>query len=539
MALNLTSMNQRINALSSAVKTIAPGPANMVTTDTNQTITGTKTIEDTSILFSDTGSGASGSLGFDPLASDKLELESSGDVIITTTDKIEMGTTLYVDSINSRVGINVPVPTEDLEIDGNIQIDTAGLGRLVFYDKAAAHEHGEVDADVDGVNGGQVLIKTKEDGGSVSEKLRIDNIGRIGLGGANYGTSGQVLTSNGASAPTWSDAGVGGLPIYTTTERDLLPTQPNNTTISNSTTGTLQMWSGTTWIDITPTIYQFLIDYLVIAGGGGGSGDFNVAPGGGGGAGGYRTTWAGASGTELSGANSTPEAKKSILLGTSYSIQVGGGGLFGFGTYNGNPGADSVFDNIISAGGGGGATNVGANSRDGGSGGGARVTGGSGTANQGFNGGNGSSSPAAAGGGGGAGAAGQNSSSNNGGDGGNGLQSTITGVATYRAGGGGGGVQGPSPRFPGTGGLGGGGNADNQQGTDGTGGGGGGNSGSGTAGRGGDGVIILRFPSAYTISAVGFTGLTMSAETSVGADKYVEITCSVGSTTGTGSVVWN
>ena len=181
MALNLSSMNQRINALSSAVKTIAPGPANMVTTDTNQTITGTKTIEDTSILFSDTGSGASGSLGFDPLASDKLELESSGDVIITTTDKIEMGTTLYVDSINSRVGINVPVPTEDFEIDGNIQIDTAGLGRLVFYDKAADHEHGEVDADDDGVNGGQIVMKTKEDGGSVATRMVIRESGRIGM----------------------------------------------------------------------------------------------------------------------------------------------------------------------------------------------------------------------------------------------------------------------------------------------------------------------------------------------------------------------
>tara|TARA_B100000131_G_scaffold244531_1_gene237250 strand:- start:271 stop:1191 length:921 start_codon:yes stop_codon:yes gene_type:complete len=38
-----------------------------------------------------------------------------------------------------------------------------------------------------------------------SERLRIASSGQIGLGGANYGTSGQVLTSQGASsAPTWA-----------------------------------------------------------------------------------------------------------------------------------------------------------------------------------------------------------------------------------------------------------------------------------------------------------------------------------------------
>ena len=41
-----------------------------------------------------------------------------------------------------------------------------------------------------------------------SEKLRITSAGAIGLGGANYGTSGQVLTSQGSSsAPTWAGAG--------------------------------------------------------------------------------------------------------------------------------------------------------------------------------------------------------------------------------------------------------------------------------------------------------------------------------------------
>ena len=43
-----------------------------------------------------------------------------------------------------------------------------------------------------------------------SERLRIASAGQIGIGGANYGTDGQVLTSTGASsAPAWEDAGGG------------------------------------------------------------------------------------------------------------------------------------------------------------------------------------------------------------------------------------------------------------------------------------------------------------------------------------------
>jgi hypothetical protein len=44
-----------------------------------------------------------------------------------------------------------------------------------------------------------------------SERFRFGSAGQLGIGGATYGTSGQVLTSGGASAaPTWADAGGGG-----------------------------------------------------------------------------------------------------------------------------------------------------------------------------------------------------------------------------------------------------------------------------------------------------------------------------------------
>jgi hypothetical protein len=97
---------------------------------------------------------------------------------------------------------------KELELAGNIQLDTGGVqrGKVIFYDKQNDHEHAEVDGLGEGTNGGSLVFYTKVDGGSVTEKLRINNVGAIGLGATpTYGTSGQVLTSQGAgSAPIWS-----------------------------------------------------------------------------------------------------------------------------------------------------------------------------------------------------------------------------------------------------------------------------------------------------------------------------------------------
>lgn len=59
-------------------------------------------------------------------------------------------------------------------------------------------------------NDGTVTITTNKNGGSAGERIRIDKDGRIGIGGANFGSAGQVLTSGGSSAPSWADAAGGG-----------------------------------------------------------------------------------------------------------------------------------------------------------------------------------------------------------------------------------------------------------------------------------------------------------------------------------------
>ena len=132
-------------------------------------------------------------------------------------------------------------------------------------------------------------------------------------------------------------------------------------------------------------------------------------------------------------------------------------------------------------------------------------------------------------GGGGAGGAGANFNAAGGPVGGIGRQISITGTATYYAGGGGAAdwAGGSTTRY--AGGLGGGGRGDNtgdaadRHGTANTGGGGGAN------GQGGSGVVILRYPSAYTIT-IG-AGLTGSTATD-GLSKVTTITA------GSGNVSW-
>ena len=199
-----------------------------------------------------------------------------------------------------------------------------------------------------------------------------------------------------------------------------------------------------------------VVDYLVVAGGGG-------AGLGGAGAGGFRESHS----TPVSGSyTASPLATPTGITLTvqTYPITVGAGGAA-----NSNPGSNSIFSTITSAGGGR-DSSYGGSPGPGGSGGGGgfvNPNNAAGAGNtppvsppQGNPGGSGTTavSPANAGGGGGgggAGASGQPGGNNDPGNGGNGVSSEITGSSVTRAGGGGsGGFSAPG----GTGGSGGGGN---------------------------------------------------------------------------------
>jgi hypothetical protein len=244
------------------------------------------------------------------------------------------------------------------------------------------------------------------------------------------------------------------------------------------------------------------VDYLVIAGGGGGGWDAS----GGGGAGGYRFSSGTGSGSYNAGPGPLGASALPITPG-AFPITVGAGGAAITSSAVGNAGTNSQFSTIISAGGGLGGRGPGPfNATSGGSGGGAKssTTAGSGntppvTPPQGND---GATGPGSGGGGGGAGAAGSVGQPAPGvaGAGGDGLSSCITGSPVARGGGGAGGNDYPGSGV--SGGSGGGGNGGVRPSTDAAGSGvantGGGGGGAGVpgacgSGAGGSGVVIIRY----------------------------------------------
>jgi hypothetical protein len=280
-----------------------------------------------------------------------------------------------------------------------------------------------------------------------------------------------------------------------------------------------------------PTVgaYSTQVEYLVVGGGGSGAQSRSgYYTGGGGGAGGMIT------GTGRFGRNIT------------LTVTVGGGGSL----YT--DGNSSLFDTITAGGGGaggGGPSGVSSNGNAGnpGNGSGGGATGGVGAlrsggagSGSGNSGGNGVSATTnfGAGGGGGAGAVGGDGVDvPTGGAGGIGLQSSITGTATYYAGGGGG-------SSSGAGGAGGGGtaaatfNATPTGGSPNTGGGGGAGSRNGGSGAtyyagslGGSGIVVIAIPSSQPVPTIS-GGLTYDQPTRTGFRVYKF-------TAGTGTITFN
>ena len=93
------------------------------------------------------------------------------------------------------------------------------VGRIAFQgaDGTEMVAAAMIEAQIDGTPGandmpGRLVFSTTADGAASStERFRIGSAGQLGIGGATYGTSGQVLTSGGASAaPSWQAPGGAG-----------------------------------------------------------------------------------------------------------------------------------------------------------------------------------------------------------------------------------------------------------------------------------------------------------------------------------------
>ena len=156
-----------------------------------------------------TGSGTINFLG-------NSNLTTTGDV--TVGGNLGVGGTLTyedvtnIDSvgvITARSGLRVPAgeislgtgtPRQKLHINAS----DSGASNMVFTNTTTGTSAG--DGFVVGITGGEDAQLNMQESANLkfstadTERLRIGSAGQLGIGGANYGTSGQVLTSQGASS---------------------------------------------------------------------------------------------------------------------------------------------------------------------------------------------------------------------------------------------------------------------------------------------------------------------------------------------------
>ena len=441
----------------------------------------------------------------------------SGNAVYNLGNATNQWKELYVSNTTIYIG-NVAVSTSD----GNLQV----AGNAVVTANATGTS----------TTTGNVNITGNVTGGNLSAQGNITGNYILGNGALltgvstsssniNNGTSNVTVVSSGGNI-TASVAGVSNVMVLSNTIANyssmtggfIVPTGNTNqrpaspaagTIRYNTTTNQTEIWSGVSWLGITNQSYA--VDYLIVAGGAAGG----VRIGGGGGAGGL-----------LLGTST-------LTAGTTYTIIVGAGGpqtvTGGSETYNtpGINGSNSTAFGLTAIGGGGGAgtdTNTGV---AGGSGGGGSrpgsAAGGAGTSGQGYAGGASVAGVDRSGGGGGAGAVG--AAGNVSGNGGIGVQSSITGTATYYAGGGGGSSYSTTGGSGGLGGGGAGGTGNGSTVTIGTagtvntggGGGGGGYAGSNqTNAAGGSGVVILSVPTdSYSGTTTGSPTITTSGSNTI------------------------
>ena len=126
---------------------------------------------------------------------ERMRIDSSGNVLIGDTTSTSLSDRLLQIGKTDRGSTYVELRTA-----------TNGVGGVVWSDgtdNSNTGYRGTIEYAHGGSNSDSMFFKT-----AASERIRIGSSGEIGIGGANYGSAGQVLTSNGSgSAVSWAAAG--------------------------------------------------------------------------------------------------------------------------------------------------------------------------------------------------------------------------------------------------------------------------------------------------------------------------------------------
>jgi hypothetical protein len=136
--------------------------------------------------------------------------------ITGSTNVINIGSGQIYKDASGNVGVGTTSPSLKLTVAsedtlGGILVTGANAPAIRLNDTTDGTSYSAVFAQNGGVLGISADVLNTAANSSIrfevdqAERLRIESAGQIGIGGANYGSSGQVLTSGGASAaPSWT-----------------------------------------------------------------------------------------------------------------------------------------------------------------------------------------------------------------------------------------------------------------------------------------------------------------------------------------------
>ena len=133
----------------------------------------------------------------------------SGNIVGTSatfTGNLSVGGVLTYEDVTNVDSVGVITARSGVKVTGGDILVTGADGRKISFAGDGSSHYFKMDNSFNGpvINGyGGIKFETA----GTNERLRIGSAGQLGVGGANYGTSGQILTSGGASAaPSWQDA---------------------------------------------------------------------------------------------------------------------------------------------------------------------------------------------------------------------------------------------------------------------------------------------------------------------------------------------
>ena len=142
---------------------------------------------------------------------ERMRITSNGNILIGNSN----GGSEAINMVGGGGGILISRSTSSSPNDGQTLGDI-GLNSYSASQTCSSADvliRGQADGDHSGSSAGSALLlfttpASTGPGASATERLRINKSGAIGIAGANYGSAGQVLTSNGSgSAVSWAAAG--------------------------------------------------------------------------------------------------------------------------------------------------------------------------------------------------------------------------------------------------------------------------------------------------------------------------------------------